>query len=193
MSTELELNEEHVDEAMALLIEQFKGATNLRTFITTFINRVQEAEAMLFDLWQSRWLDNATGEQLDGLGAIVVIELNNDSDDLYRVRIRARIYTNVSRGTADDIIRIAALLAGVDVSDVVYYDTYPAGFVLSLFGLVVSADSVSRVVEAVHDAAPAGVSFTLLYALSPEPNTFRFGASMDLSTGGYMSGAASSS
>ncbi len=202
MSKELEQDLLHIDEANALLPEQFKNSENLKAFIATMINRVQEADNMLFDLWQSRWIDNATGVQLDGLGAIIGVARDGYDDATYKIRIRARIQSNVSNGTADDVLRVAALLASSTGVSLAYQDLYPAGFQIILSGGTMTADIIQQVSIGVKAARPAGVSYWLLYSLSPKANTFTFGVSTsvqeadtdkgfgpeDQSAGGHLAG-----
>lgn len=205
MSEELEIITDHESEAFALLIEQFKNATNLKSFLSAFLSRVQEIEDMLFDLWESRWLDNATGVQLDGLGDIVGIERGNDSDDVYRVRIRARIYTNVSRGTPDDIIQIASLLSSLQSSEIQFLEFYPAYFEVTVISQQDNdASVIDSLLEAITQARPAGVGFALIYALVSDDETFTLSPINDvvssttqglsqtaMTTGGHLAGVAS--
>lgn len=180
MTVELERIDDHVARAIAMIVQQFKGKPNFEAVLTAFIQRVQEVEDMLHDVWQARMLDNASGARLDGLGSIVGIEREGDTDTVYKVRIRARIFSNVSRGTADDIMRIASLLGGTNVS-VSYSEVYeyPAAFALTLAGIGVDGDSVAAVFAAVASATPAGVALSLLYSLAQPENTFTFSSTAD--------------
>ena len=90
MSQELEPVDDHAEDALTLLPEQFKRKENFEAFVTAFVNVVQDTEDMLQALWQGRFLDNAIGSQLDGLGSIVGEERGSLEDDDYRVRIRVR-------------------------------------------------------------------------------------------------------
>lgn len=194
MSKELEQDLTHVEEADALLPEQFKNSTNLKAFIHSMINRVQEAENMLFDLWQSRWIDNASGVQLDGLGSIVGIDRDGDSDTVYRLRIRARILSNVSNGTGDDVIRVAQTLADAASVSVTYSDLYPAAFQLQLTGGTITSDLLAQLYDGVKRARPAGVAFYILYSYVAETSQFAFSSQAGvIDTGDTLKGFADSS
>ncbi len=204
MSIELTQDLVHVDEAVALLIEQYKNSPNLKDLITAFINRVQDAENMFYDLWQSRFLDNAIGSQLDGLGAIVGVSRENTTDDRYRVRIRARILLNQSSGTADQIIELIQLLLSESYTGTLtYLEMPPAGFFIDSTSGVITSDEATETGSAILSARAAGVMAQFIYTLTT--STFRFSASgitetgattkgfSDLSqiTGGYLAGVVS--
>ncbi len=188
MTDELEQIDNHVEDAETLLLEQFKNSTKLKNLLGSFTAQIQTIEDMLIDLWQARWLDNAEGQQLDGLGSIVGVDRNGDTDTQYRIRIRARIYSNVSNGTPDDIIRVAKLLLpNVTVN---YTEEYPAGFVLDLVGDNIEPEAVDTAFNAIDDASPAGVSFQILYETYPVENLLLFADDFDADPG-YPDGEAS--
>jgi hypothetical protein len=94
----------HVAEALANLIEKFRGSGKLQLFITSWVNELQELEGVFFDLLNDRWVVTAEGEQLDGVGKIVGEERQGRDDDVYRIAIQARITINNGSGTPEEII-----------------------------------------------------------------------------------------
>ncbi len=188
MSIELELSNEYEEEALALLLEQFKNKDNLAAFISALMVPMQDAEAMLESLWLERWLDNAAGAQLDGLGTIVGVERGNLSDAEYLIRIKARIKINVSSGTPDEIVEVLQLVLGSDYTlDFVEY--YPAAFIVTVLGAAVAseeaADELGSIVADMHDG---GVHAALVYSLYDTDHTFKFASAYsavetDASTG----------
>lgn len=116
---------DHVDEAKALLVQQFKGKTNLEALLTAFVNQIQELEDVFFELLENRWLTTATGTQLDGIGKIVGLDRLWLDDDDYRAALRAQIRLNRSSGTIPDNITILELLI---TNSFRISEWYPAAF-----------------------------------------------------------------
>ncbi len=100
----------HVNEALARLLEQFKGKPRIEALLDLYVDQVQEIEVALYDVITETVLSTAIGTQLDNLGAVVNAERQGLSDADYRTVIRARIRVNLSSGTAADLIAITALL-----------------------------------------------------------------------------------
>jgi len=119
----------HVSEAQSHLIEQFKSKTRILAVVESFVEQVQEIEAVLFDLMEERWIDAAVGVQLDGLGDIVGEPRNGRGDDDYRLAIKARVQINLSSGEPERIIHILNLLTG---STITLSEYFPAAFVADI-------------------------------------------------------------
>ena len=83
--------------------------------ITPFINQVQEIEYMLDDLRKKRWLSNAEGMQLDGIGEIVGIERNGLNDYDYKLAILRQILFNISCGQPETLVEYFELISGHDI------------------------------------------------------------------------------
>lgn len=100
----------HTQQALSRLIEFWKTKPNLRALLADYIDEIQEAENMLWDVIVKRLIAYAEFSQLDVLGKLVGETRDGRTDAQYRVRINARIAINNSRGRAPDIIRILRLL-----------------------------------------------------------------------------------
>lgn len=174
MSEELEAITDHVEAAKLLLIEQFKGKPNLENFIDAFTDQVQVIEDMLQDLWTARWLDNATGIQLDNLGAIVGQARNGLSDTNYRIRIKMRIRLNFSSGLDDDIFDVLSLLLGA-APDAHYTEYYPASFITYL-DTYQDTSTIEVIASVISEARAAGVNGQLVYLGAAAAASFLFAA-----------------
>jgi hypothetical protein len=122
---------EHLDQAKAHLLEQFKASTNLRALLDTYVSQIQDIEDALYGLLLGRWLDNAEGVQLDGLGDIVGEARQGRTDTDYRLAIRVRIKINLCEGAPEQIIEIFVLLTNWAVELKEYT---VAAFVLTVLG-----------------------------------------------------------
>lgn len=104
-------NTEYNAEALALLLEQYKGKENIEDLLSSYMEQVQLIEGPVYDLWFKRLLDNATAAQLDLLGEVVKQERVSADDDIYRAFITARISINRSNGRAEELLNILALVS----------------------------------------------------------------------------------
>ena len=100
------------------LIEQFKNKPNIAVFQKALARQLDELYSFFYQLRTLRWLQNAEGKQLDGIGNIVdlsrtealkwsslagqVVPMN---DDLYRMYLMFKIFLNTSEATYKDIVR----------------------------------------------------------------------------------------
>lgn len=161
---------DHSDVAESRLLEQFKNdaSPNLVKMLRVFIDKVQEKEDMLWELFDERLLSNAIGETLNIYGRIVGQPRNGADDTTYRVRIRARIAINRSSGTINDLLTIAALLTSNDLK---FEPKYPAGGILSIIGEQDGTEA-KAIAEAIFDARLGGVDIQTLW--STHEHTFQF-------------------
>lgn len=174
MSKELEAVVDHVDDALGYLPEQFKPAENFQAFISAFVEVLQDAEDMLQELWTSRFIDNATGARLDGLGSIVGEERNGLEDADYRVRIKTRIRVNVSSGLEVDIYDVFALVLQDTTPPINLVEYYPAAMVLYLTEY--SSVSAEVLAALLYDVRAASVDTQLVYLSDAASESFQFAA-----------------
>jgi hypothetical protein len=105
-------------------------------------------------------LDYAIGDQLDKWGLIVGEVRGGLRDDDYRRFINARILTNRSHGTTDELIAIAQLVTAP--SRIQFTTIYPAGVCIYTFRAEAMSDQVVRRAGAMLRAAKAaGVAMEL--------------------------------
>ncbi|HVJ27422.1 MAG TPA: hypothetical protein VM493_07750 [Vicinamibacterales bacterium] len=102
----------HVERGLSRLIDQFKDKPRLESWISSYLEEVQELSDAAWQVLVTRLIDDAEAEQLTTLGRLVGQTRTIDDDDRFRVLVRARIAVNQSRGRWDDILRIANLLLG---------------------------------------------------------------------------------
>lgn len=142
---------DHVAEALARLIEQFKQSENLKTVIELLVERSQgiEDETNKFILY--RLIATAEGDQLDGVGEIVGEDRQNRADGEYRDAIIFRIFTNISKGAPETLIQIVDTITAA--GQVRYYELWPARVLLYTDGSVLPTHLKSNV----EASAPAGV------------------------------------
>lgn len=102
----------HAAEAVAHLVQQFRGKPKIEAFVSLIGRQIQDLENALFSIVSTTDINTVTGTQLDVIGLLVSQPRNGHSDDVYRLFLRARILVNSSRGSVDEIIAILALLIG---------------------------------------------------------------------------------
>ncbi len=164
---------DHVTEALAHLITQFKGKPKIASFLTSFVNQIQDFEDAAFGVLLDRWIDSAIGLQLDGVGAIVGEEREGRTDEPYRVAIKSRIQINFSSGTPEDV-----LLAVANFWSGTYEMTelFPATFVVRLVeqwidGVAPAPEDFTAMLNQVN---AAGVKAYFQHSAWSDDDTFRF-------------------
>lgn len=161
----------HETDALARLLQQYKGSTNLRAILSAFVGQVQELEDVLNDLPDTRSIDTATGASLDKIGGTVGMPrpLGTD-DDVYRVLILGRIGLNISQGETERVIGMYSLFTQSDAVQMQEYQ--PASISLMSDGAIVPGveDMLGEFLEAV---TAAGVA-VLYFGLHDPTNPFVF-------------------
>lgn len=128
--------------ARARLPIQFRGKPKLEAWLCTLATPAQEIEDTLVDLL-GRSIDTSVGYILDTIGKIVGQARNGLSDDDYRPYLRARIATNRSGGTTENLIRIARLVVNVfDTTMQVVIQNWGAGALIALIDKLVLTDAL---------------------------------------------------
>lgn len=149
---------EHVEKALARVVEQFKTSPRLNALLSLFAERDQLVDDQFWELYTERWVDTATGVQLDALGGIVGQEREGRDDATFRLWISARVVANRSNGHPDDTLRILELIsAGADYS---LEETPPAAYLVNTSDLSIDPQSIFNLLTL---AKPAGVRMNLTY------------------------------
>ena len=161
----------HAAQALGRLLEQFKNKTDLAAWLSTYIAEIQEVENMLVSLNTERTLDSAVGVQLDGIGRIIGQARDGQTDDVYRIRIKARIALNLSSGTVEEVLTIMGLV--LDGCTFWWTSRPPASYVLDVHGATTTADAVEAA-AIMGEASAAGVNSQLVYSESSDADTFTF-------------------
>lgn len=161
---------EHVNQALARLIEQYVGKPRVEALLSIFVNQVQDLEDALWQLATERFVDTAIGAQLNVLGEIVGQDRQGLSDDDYRALIRARIKANNSEGTIPDVYSIALAAVG-GTWDVRIDQKFPAAFLVVFEAAVaINRNIINRLIR---DGTAAGVRSITVFAVS-DVNQMRF-------------------
>lgn len=146
------------------------NTNNIKKLLTSLLGPVQDMENALQTLFTERGIDYALGEQLDVLGRVVGQPRNGLEDEIYRRYIRARITANRSKGTINEITRIADLIV---YEDGVIYQVDNQGmacYVIRPYAAI-SAELAATLLLFEQDATSAGVRVIVEYS-SLEPETW---------------------
>lgn len=165
--------EDYVGQAKARLPHQHRGKTELEALLTYLIEPAQSIESAFWQLLSERGVDVATDEQLNILGRVVGQSRGGLEDDDYRRYIRARIATNRSNGTTEDLIRITQLVVYDDLLLVEVSNIGIATVVVRVRGMGVSEELGESLLSFLQSAVSAGVRLLVEYLpLADEDDTF---------------------
>jgi hypothetical protein len=149
--------EQHVTEALANLLEQFRDKTSVERFLDIYIRQVADLERVFFELAELRFLDTAEGAQLDGIGQIVGEARQSRADPEYRIALSVRITLNLSQGLREDIIEIILGILGPSTT-VEIEEYYPAAFLARILDPIDPAFDETQIGNFVKSAKAAGVN-----------------------------------
>lgn len=110
-------------DGIDLLLSQLRGKEKFEAFISCFLSVFQSIENDIFEIRNSKKLDNAYGDMLDKWGEMVGIRRQSRADPEYLRQIKAKIAINVSKGTIDEVANIFNLLTGATRTDV--FERFP--------------------------------------------------------------------
>ena len=120
---------------VALLPGQFQTQTNWLSLIAAIAGtgkKIQEQEDLVYSLWQQRSsLANAVGAHLAQWGELFGLPNQGWTDASYRARILVWLQVLRSKGTPDELIRIAADMTGTtlpNAATIQYWETPPASW-----------------------------------------------------------------
>jgi hypothetical protein len=152
---------DHVAGAIGRLREQFKDKPNIVALLSALVRPSQAIENTLQDMLVFRTVDRATGVNLDRLGKIVGQPRNGLVDDDYRRYIRARIAANRSRGTVNDILKVARLIVYSDDASLEIDQQGTAAFVIRVVGVTVDPSLAAILLAFLKASKSAGVRVIL--------------------------------
>jgi hypothetical protein len=179
--TDIALIEDHTEQALGLLISQYRDLPRFSGLVASFTNRVQEFEDINWDVLNKRLLDytardgnpaHAVGAQLDTIGRIVGQARGGQDDATYLVFIRAKIFLNKSRARRGQVIRLLQLL---DAATFTYSEYYPCTVLIAFVDAPTTSPAILVVlakraatggVRLLLIAPPAGVVGTGVFTLS---------------------------
>lgn len=100
----------HVQQALQRLLQQYKGLPKFEGLLTALINQIQDLENGLYPIDQYRQLQFAYGQQLDKLGEIIGRPRNGLADNEYFIFLIGEIAKNNSDTTAPTLLYIVQTL-----------------------------------------------------------------------------------
>lgn len=173
--------------------------TKIASLVRAFVDQLQDAENAAKDVRLLTRLENASGEQLDGIGQVVGEDRLGRADTEYRVGIGFRIFLNGSAGEPETLI--AALRYFTQTDDVQYWELYPAavqmrtggsiipaGLKTTMQGLCPAAVRMDDIIHSPDDAfIVAGGEGTDITYIPPDTLGLGFGDTTDLAVGGLFS------
>jgi hypothetical protein len=158
----------HVAEGKKLLTSMFRDRKVVAGLLAAYLKQAQLLEDAIWQVIDGRTLEDAIGNQLTIIGALVGEKRKGRSDTDYREAIRLRILINRSTGKVSELIYIIFVAArGAEWK---YWEGYPAGFTV-LFGGTTAGFAALK--DAVLEAKPAGVGKGLMFTSGTLANLFK--------------------
>lgn len=167
-----------VIDALSTIYTQFQGAPVMDAIIASYAIQAQELEVVFVSLWVLRSLEYAENDQLDVLGKIVGEERKGRSDADYKIAIGARIRTNKSNATVEDII--AAMVAAEDRTYIVK-NNGQASLTVSALGPIGTTDP-ETLLDVLKGVKGAGIKVDLVYQEEEDDNIFTLSSSDAIET-----------
>lgn len=179
----------HVQQALARLLQQYQGQPRITALMTALVNQIQAIENAFYPLDAGRQLANAQGMQLDNLGTIVGIARNGLSDAEYLIFILGTIAENNSTGTDASITAIVKQLFAVSAG--IILELFPAEVAIQIpNSTTLSATLYATVTNIIQNALGAGIGlgFISVYPAS----AFQVGTINNTNVGGGFGGVGQS-
>lgn len=168
---------DHVLEAIKRLPQQFRKP-RIENLLRAFAGPSQPIESALWQLLTQRFITTAIGVQLDFIGKIVGQPRLGLDDDSYRRYIRARVAAHKSRGTTEELIKVATLVL-LDIPVTIRVEREGTATVqVTLEGNIVAADIAGIVVSFLRQAVGAGIRVVLVTEPGNESTLFSTGHTM---------------
>jgi hypothetical protein len=179
----------HISDALGRLLEQYKYLPNIRSLIEIYAKQIQLIEDAAFELFTERALLNASGAQLDLIGAVVGQAREGATDSEYRVLINVRIGTNISEGEIPRVISVFKLLTG---SDYVHLINLQEGSIQLMTTVdFADQDEVNLVYINMQKVVAGGVRIDHILCADPTEAFAYAGSNADAPGLGYDDGAGS--
>jgi len=120
-----------VEEAEALLLHQFSNSPKLKGLTRSLVGPFQDALEHIDTLHNGRYIDEAEGNTLDIIGAIVDFTRNDLRDEEYRVWLKVAVLLNIGQGTAKSVFDILQVLFSYELA--IQVDEYEPNVVVFTF------------------------------------------------------------
>jgi hypothetical protein len=147
----LDYIDNHIQRALSLLREQYKGDDAFKAQISIFVQQIQDLEDILHEAYTTVNIENAFGKILDDIGENHGEYRRGVSDEEYRRNIYTRIAIN--NGGCDPEFIITTVKKLTNAVSIQYTDLYPANY-----GLNIKTDNFnSSIIPLIQSLSPAGV------------------------------------
>lgn len=174
----LTIDESRLDDAQKRLICYLRGNPQMESFLAAVIQQIQDLEQVTVAYFSIRDVDTAIGDALTRIGNLVNEPRAERGDAAFRRAIKARIITNKSTGSAEDVIAaLTALNSGGDVWE--YVEQFPARFI-SYFPDTIVSDPEPMIIAS-RDNTAGGVASYMWYHTTATP----FGFDGDATASGF--------
>ena len=180
----------HIEQAKARLIEQYKDAPNLKATLDAFNAQTQDLENVFQSLYFGRWVNEAEGDVLDDFGTIVGQPRLGFDDEFYRILIYVRIGINISQGETERIVDLYKIITQATLAEII--EQYPAGMYLLSNGFI-TLQSGQFVLNQLQQVVGAGIRIDGIgyftdtpFGFLTAPTALGFGDNGDPSEGGIF-------
>ncbi len=147
---------DYADRLKSLLLYQFHDKPNVLGFVDGFAVSVQDLEDETYRFFNELSLNEAIGEQLDGIGEILGEDRQSRNDDDYRAFLSVRITINISRGEPETLISVLAAIT--ESTFVLLTEVFPARVEMFFNGATVP----TNLIDNMNLVKPAGVQLVLV-------------------------------
>lgn len=130
--------------------------------VRAFVDQLQEVELEAYQTYIFRFLNQATGVQLDGCGEIVGEERLFRGDEEYRQAIYFKTFLNTGAGEPE--VLISALRFVTHSANIHYLEAWPAKILMTYEGEFIP-DNLSKSMQKI---SPAGVDLIVIDELGSE-------------------------
>ena len=143
--------------------------------LTALANEFDDHEQTLDDVFVEKFIDSATGEQLNKIASLFEMERRgSETVAAFRARVKTGLRAQLTSATVDEIKEVAALLLNADTSEIILEERFTFGaaqFYLDV-GEVISGEDISEAefINTISSVVAAGVGVGIL-AKRPESDT----------------------
>lgn len=171
---------DHVDRALDRLRQQFRDQPNIEAWLRVLVAPVQDLEQAMYEVLVGRGVETAVGVQLDAIGTIVGQPRNGRSDEVYRAFIRARIATNKSNGTIENVLNVTTLVLDDEDVTLNLHNSGPGWLLLKLEDAPVTLElTLLLVVYFLRRVVAAGVRINVEASAADPADWFTWGDDWD--------------
>jgi len=171
------------------LAQYIRGKPNMEAILDALRVQAVELSAALTDLRLERLIATADGAQLDVLGEIVGAARESDTDEPYRLRLRAQVLVNRSSGCAEELYAIFNLIKPV-AATMELEDWFPAAFNFRLYDAAITDAEAARFARVLRTARGGGIGGRFHWSPEAAADTFTLdGTVAQALDTGYFSGA----